>query len=114
MQHLIGCLESADFNTRKMAIDVVYTLAKIHPIVLKPYKRELNDMLNELRFDKMKPVRDACLEAFKAFKEAPDLEVTEDDRQREDTKKNKQEAKQQKLEEIKKEVVKRAPRFIAN
>jgi hypothetical protein len=80
-------MENTDFNTRKMAIDVVYTLAKIHPLVLKPYKRELNDVLGELRFDKIKPVRDACLEALKAFKETPDLEVTDEDRQREEQKK---------------------------
>lgn len=88
MQHLIGCMESADFNTRKMAIDVAYTLAKIHPLVLKPYKKELNALFGELRFDKMKPVRDACLEALKAFKESPDLEVTEDERQNEEAKKD--------------------------
>ena len=81
-------MENADFNTRKMAIDVAYTLAKIHPLVLKPYKKELTSLLNELRFDKMKPVRDACLEALKAFKECPDLEVIEEERQKEEAKKD--------------------------
>jgi len=40
----------------------------------------------------MKPVRDATLEALKAFKDTPELEVTEVEKQREEAKK--EEAKQ--------------------
>jgi len=69
---------NSDFNTRKMSIDVIFTLAKMHPIVLKPYKVEVFERLSELRFDKIKPVRDATLEALNAMKEAPELEINED------------------------------------
>lgn len=69
-----------DFNTRKMGVDVVYTLSKIHPLTLKPYKKELNDVIGELRFDKIKPVREAAIEALNSFKDNPDLEVTDTER----------------------------------
>jgi len=114
MQHLFTSMESEDFNTRKMAIDVVYTLASIHPIVLKSHKRELNDILNELRFDKIKPVREACIEALNAFKKIPELEVTEEEKQRELQKIEEKKQDKQKQNEIKKDIVKKAPRFIAN
>lgn len=83
MQHLITSMENPEFNTRKLAIDVVYTLTKIHPKVLVPYRRELHDLISELRFDKIKPVRDASLEALKAFKETPELEITEEELKKE-------------------------------
>jgi hypothetical protein len=66
---------SSDFNTRKMAVDVVYTLAKIVPNSLKPYKLDLADVLNELKFDKMKPVREASSEAMNYLKNVPDSEL---------------------------------------
>lgn len=47
--------------------------------MLKPYKKDLSALLGQLRFDKMKPVRDATLECLKAFKESPELDVTEED-----------------------------------
>lgn len=84
MQNLITAMEDVEFNTRKLSIDVVYTLAKIHPLVLIPYKKELNDIITELRFDKIKPVRDAAVEALKAFKECPELIVTDEEKQREE------------------------------
>ena len=77
MQHLLTEMQSQDFNTRKMSIDVVSTIAKIVPIALKPYKKTLSEVLNELRFDKIKPVREACLECISAFKDVPDMEVQE-------------------------------------
>lgn len=67
-------------------------------------------MLGQLRFDKMKPVRDATLECLKAFKESPELDVTEEDLTQADRKREEVKAK---IAE-KKEVVKRAPRFIQN
>jgi hypothetical protein len=79
MQHLMNSMQNQDFNTRKMGIDVIFTLAKIHPIALKPYKKEMFDILTELRFDKMKPVREATIEALNAMKEAPELEINEEE-----------------------------------
>ncbi len=64
LPHLMSAIENPDFNTRKMALDVINTLASILPNVLKTYKVDLLETLSELRFDKMKPVRDATLEAL--------------------------------------------------
>jgi len=59
-----------------MSIDVVYTLAKLHPHAMKPYKHNLIEILSELRFDKMKPVRDTCVEALTIVKEVPDIDIS--------------------------------------
>jgi hypothetical protein len=45
---------------------------------LRPNLSVLLEKLNELRFDKIKPVRDASLEAINALKEAPELEFNEE------------------------------------
>lgn len=69
--------------TRKMAVDAILTLAKTHSFSLKPYRKEINDILNELRFDKIKPVRDATVDVLNLFKEIPDLYYSEEERLRE-------------------------------
>jgi len=51
-----------------MSIDVIYTLAAIIPDVLIPFKAELVESLNNLRFDKYKQVREACIEAYTTIK----------------------------------------------
>ena len=43
-----------------MSIDVIFTLSKMIPAVLRPYKEDILEILNELKFDKMKPVREAA------------------------------------------------------
>ena len=45
---------------------------------MRPNLSVLLEKLNELRFDKIKPVRDASLEAINALKEAPELEFNEE------------------------------------
>lgn len=67
--------------TRKFAIDVIYTLTQVNSIVLKPYKKELNEILGELRFDKIKPVRESAIDTLNAFKEIPYLHQTEEEKQ---------------------------------
>jgi hypothetical protein len=47
-----------------MAIDVIYTMAAILKDVLSPYKKEILEVLNHARVDKIKPVREATLEAI--------------------------------------------------
>jgi len=54
-----------------MAIDVVYTLAAILPPTLSPYKDHFIEVLNESRFDKLKPIREATIEAMTALKDLP-------------------------------------------
>lgn len=83
MQHIISSMESADFSTRKMAIDLVLTISKVHPVALKLYRKELNNILNELRFDKIKPVRESSIEVLNLFKEIPELFYSEEERLRE-------------------------------
>ena len=40
-------------------------------------------MLNELRFDKIKPVRDSTIEVLNLFKDIPELFYSEEERLRE-------------------------------
>ena len=63
LPHLLECMAMSDWTTRKMAIDVIYTLAAMLRDVLIPFKKEILEVLNHSRFDKVKPVREATLEA---------------------------------------------------
>jgi len=47
-----------------MAIDVIYTMAAILRDALIPYKNDILEVLNHSRSDKIKPVREATLEAI--------------------------------------------------
>jgi hypothetical protein len=72
---LLECMALTDWSTRKMAIDVMYTIAAILKEVLLPYRLEILEVLNHCRFDKIKPVREATLEAINMIKEiGPPLE----------------------------------------
>lgn len=53
-----------DWTIRKMAIDVIYTMAAILKGVLSPYKKDILEVLNHCKTDKMKPVREATTEAI--------------------------------------------------
>jgi len=61
--------QSKDQETKKMAIDVIYTVAAILPLVIAPFKDHLVEVLNESRFDKQKPIREATIEAISALKD---------------------------------------------
>jgi hypothetical protein len=52
-----------------MAIDVIYTMAAILRDALIPFKNDILEVLNHSRSDKIKPVREATLEAMAAVKE---------------------------------------------
>jgi len=52
-----------------MAIDCIYTLSAILNDVIIPFKKEILNCLNHCRFDKMKPVREATLEAMNIIKD---------------------------------------------
>ena len=71
LPNLLECMTHADWTTRKMAIDVIYTMAAILRDALSPYKLEILEVLNHSRTDKIKPVREATLEAIQAVKEIP-------------------------------------------
>lgn len=68
---IIEGAQSKDQETKKMAIDVVYTIAAILPPTVAPYKDHFIDTLNESRFDKIKPIREAAIEAISAVKDLP-------------------------------------------
>ena len=55
---------SSEWLERKMTIDVVYTLSAILSETLGPYVGEIVEVLNNLRYDKFKQVREAALEAY--------------------------------------------------
>ncbi len=52
--HLIECMQNSEWSAWKSAVDVVYTLAALIPDTLIPFKSELVESLNNLRFDKFK------------------------------------------------------------
>lgn len=54
-----------------MAIDLVFTTATILPPSVAPYKEHFQELLNESRFDKLKPIREATIEAMTALKDLP-------------------------------------------
>ena len=56
-----------------MAIDVVFTAATILPPSLAPFKDHFLESLNESRFDKQKPIREATIEAINALKDLPPI-----------------------------------------
>jgi hypothetical protein len=64
LPHLLECMTHNDWTVRKMAIDVIYTMAAILKDALGPYKHEILEVLNHSRSDKNKPVREATLEAI--------------------------------------------------
>jgi len=78
MPLLIDQTKQTDWNVKKTAIDVVYTLASM----LKPqtalYKRELLQVLKQQRFEKVKPVRDAASEALIAVQQLPGDSIMSD------------------------------------
>jgi len=53
-----------DWQIRKMAIDVIYTMAAILRDSISAYKNEILEVLNHSRSDKIKPVREASIEAL--------------------------------------------------
>ena len=50
---IIDNLTNGDWNVRKIAVEVLYTLSIIGPEVIIPYKHELLDVLGHCRFDKV-------------------------------------------------------------
>lgn len=53
-----------DWTVRKMAIDVLYTFSAILKDYIAPFKSDILTILAETRTDKIKPVREASLEAI--------------------------------------------------
>lgn len=115
MPHILEGMSSADFPIRKMSIDTLFTLVKTtNPVAVKPFVAPLFEKLLELRFDKIKPVRDSSLEALNAMKEAPELEINEDMIGKPNDEKRQTKQKKQEPDQEKKPLVKRNPKIIEN
>ncbi len=52
MPFMVEGASSKDLELKKMAIDVIYTVAAILPPTISTYKDHLIEVLNESRFDK--------------------------------------------------------------
>lgn len=65
---MMECMTMNDWTTRKMAIDVIYTMAAILKDTISPYKNDILEVLNHCRTDKIKPVREATVEAIQMIK----------------------------------------------
>lgn len=63
------CLTKEDYNVRKLANDVIYTLGVLLPNFLKKFKKDLEINLTKCRFDKVKIVREAALLAIGGMRE---------------------------------------------
>ncbi len=58
-------------NTKRMAIDTVYTLSAILPTTIQMYKDHFMEVLKDSRSDKLKPIRDAACEALNSLRDLP-------------------------------------------
>ena len=50
----IDNLTNGDWNVRKIAVELIYTLSVIAPETIRPYKHELLEVLGHCKFDKVK------------------------------------------------------------
>lgn len=65
----VACFSSEEWNARKAAVDLIYTIAVILPNHVDPERQNLIARLSELRFDKIKHVRDAASVAINALRD---------------------------------------------
>ena len=85
---IIDNMAHSDWNVRKIAIEVIYTLSVLIPDILALYKHALLDVLNHCRFDKVislfilspiiffnkiKNVRDIAVSAINSIKDLKDV-----------------------------------------
>lgn len=66
---ILDSMTNADWNVRKIANDIIYTLCVLVPDRLTKYKTEIIRHLNNCRLDKIKHVRDAASMAINIMKE---------------------------------------------
>ena len=75
---LLEWMGLSEWHTRKIGIDVMYTIAAILGDVIAPYTKEILEVLNHWKFDKMKPVREAAIEAINLIKDLDPSLIVED------------------------------------
>ena len=69
---LLECMTNSEWTTRKMAIDVIYSMGAILKSAISPYKQDILDVLAHTKVDKVKQVREASSEAILLLKELGD------------------------------------------
>ena len=65
---LLNCIGSEDFACRKQVLDALYTIGAVVPASVTPFAREILNIINNARSDKIKPVRDSAIEAINLYK----------------------------------------------
>lgn len=65
---LINHVFHSDWNVRKVAVDVIYTLCTLMCDTLEPFIDQIVEVLNSCRFDKIKHVRDSATTALDTIK----------------------------------------------
>ena len=75
---LLEWMAITEWHTKKIGIDVMYTIAAILGDVITPYSKEILEVLNHCRFDKIKPVREAAIEAINLIKDLDPSAVIDD------------------------------------
>lgn len=66
---LIDFIASNDSSTKKVAIDAIYSMTAIIKEEIVPFRLDILQVLNQCRFDKYKPIREATTETIKLLKE---------------------------------------------
>ncbi|CAK90819.1 unnamed protein product (macronuclear) [Paramecium tetraurelia] len=70
---ITNCLHSEEWNSRKFALDIIYSLSVIFPHYFRINEQFVNK-IGELRFDKIKHVRDAAQVALSSLKDSRSLQ----------------------------------------
>ena len=65
---LMSCAFNEDFLCRKQVVETFYTLAAVVPASVAPFASEIMAILNKVRTDKAKPVRESAVEAMNLYK----------------------------------------------
>lgn len=71
---LLEAMLNTDWNVRKIANDIIYTLCVLLPEAVITHKEEIVKHLNSCRFDKIKHVRDAAAMAINIVKDIKGIE----------------------------------------
>jgi hypothetical protein len=61
--------KKSDFNSKRASIEFIFTLTRLMPGELTLNKALLLSLLGQLKFDRVKPVRDTCIETIRALKD---------------------------------------------
>jgi hypothetical protein len=79
MPRIANAALSTDWNTRKHAMETVETMAaRLDPSLLYTFKQDISAMVEKNKYDKVKPVRDAALQAAQVLTQNFVLDREED------------------------------------